>query len=278
MQQKNKLKHNKKRNTAFLYESLVRELTRCVVNGDIQIRNKVITICKKFFNNSSPLYKELQLYTVLNESANLEQRFAERLVQEVAHMHSQLDQEQIFDEQTELIKTINKELSPNVFNNFIPDYKNIATIYQLFNSAAPVKERILLEQKMVDLLISKPEDAESSNLEPIDNIVFNTFVKKFNEKYNGTLLREQKELLTRYVMSGTDGGISLNLFLNEEITRLRNKLQEVLKTEEFINNKFLTDKTTKLFNKLDEFKKKPVDHGLLSDLLKIQNFIDEANK
>ena len=31
-----KLKHNKKRNTAFLYEALVKELTKAIVNKDVE--------------------------------------------------------------------------------------------------------------------------------------------------------------------------------------------------------------------------------------------------
>ena len=55
-------------------------------------------------------------------------------------------------------------------------------------------------------------------------------------------------------------------------------LKSVLKTEEFVANKFLTDKTTKLVEKIEEFKKRPVDHQMLTDVLKIQSFVNEATK
>lgn len=278
MQPKSKLKHNKKRNTAFLYETLVKELTRAVVEKNEIKKQEIVGICKQFFNKESPLHKELQLYTLLNESANLEKSFAERLVQEAVRIHSQLDKEKIYSEQTKLINTINKKIGPNVFSNFLPDYKNLATIYQIFSSDTPVKERILLEQNMVGVLTSKVELAESQNLQPIDSIVFSTFAKKFNEKYSGTLLKEQKELLSHYVMSGNDGGTSLNVYLNEEIGRIKEKVNSLLKTEEFTSNSFLLDKTKKLSEKLEDFKKKPVDHKMLEEVLKIQSFINEATK
>ena len=41
---------------------------------------------------------------------------------------------------------------------------------------------------------------------------------------------------------------------------------------------FLTDKTNKLLEKLDSFKKKPVDHQMLTEILKVQNFVNEATK
>ena len=278
MQPRSKLKHNKKRNTAFLYESLTKELTRAIVNKDSDTKAKIVGICKKFFNSESILQKELQLYSVLHESANLDNKFAERLVQEVVRLHSDLDQEQIYDEQTKLINTINKELNPGVFNNFLPDYKNLATIYQIFNKTAPIKERVLLEQTLVESLVTKKEEVSNKNMQSVDSIVYTSFAKKFNEKYGNNLLKEQKELLSYYVMSGTDDGIGLKVYLNEEIGRLKQKVTEVLKTEEFINNKLLAEKTNKLAEKLEDFKKRPVDHQMLTDVLKIQSFIDEATR
>jgi uncharacterized small protein (DUF1192 family) len=279
MQAKSKTKHNKRRNTSFLYESLIKELTRCIVNKDDVTRNKIINICKTYFASNLPLQKELQLYSVLNESDNLDPRFATRLVQEVARLHSELDQKEIFDEQTKLINTINKQLTQNVFSNFLPDYKNMATIYQLFSQNTPIKERILLEQTVVETLVARSEEkVTSKNMQSVDNIVYNTFAKKFNEKYGNNLLKEQKELLSHYVMSGADEGLGLKVYLNDEIGRLRNKISEVLKTDEFKQNAFLSEKTNKLFDKLDEFRKRPVDHAMLTEVLKIQDFINEATK
>ena len=39
-----KIKHNKKRNTAFLFETLVRELTKSIVDGNKTRGNKIKTI------------------------------------------------------------------------------------------------------------------------------------------------------------------------------------------------------------------------------------------
>ena len=39
-----RLKHNKKRNTAFVYEALVRELTKAVIKKDNNKKKKVVAI------------------------------------------------------------------------------------------------------------------------------------------------------------------------------------------------------------------------------------------
>ncbi len=41
------MKHNKKRNTAFLYESLVKELTKAVVRQEEAKKKTIITLIKK---------------------------------------------------------------------------------------------------------------------------------------------------------------------------------------------------------------------------------------
>ena len=66
-----KIKHNKKRNTAFVYEALVREGTSAILQGDVERRNKVVSIIKKHFPKDSILRKDLECYRSLYESNNL---------------------------------------------------------------------------------------------------------------------------------------------------------------------------------------------------------------
>ena len=67
-----KIKHNKKRNTAFVYEALVREATVAILKNDRERKNKVISIIKKHFHNESMLHKDLEFYRSLYENQNLE--------------------------------------------------------------------------------------------------------------------------------------------------------------------------------------------------------------
>ena len=57
-----KLRHNKKRNTMFLYESLVKKLTKSVVQDDKERKDCVLSIIKEYFKKDSILGKELTLY------------------------------------------------------------------------------------------------------------------------------------------------------------------------------------------------------------------------
>ena len=56
------MKHNKKRNTAFIYETLTRELTKAIVDKNAERKSTVLSIIKEGFSGESVLISELELY------------------------------------------------------------------------------------------------------------------------------------------------------------------------------------------------------------------------
>ena len=74
------MKHNKKRNTAFLYECLIKELTKAIVREDKKRQTITKSILKEFFRKGSILKQELSLYNSLLESKGLEADFSRRLL------------------------------------------------------------------------------------------------------------------------------------------------------------------------------------------------------
>ena len=118
-----RLKHNKKRNTAFLYEALVRELTKTVVGESKQDKSTIISILKEHFGKNTTLFKELELYKTLLESDNLPLHVAVKLIFEVKRNHASLNKKSIFNEQSVVISKINK----NVFKKSRNIFKKIQT-------------------------------------------------------------------------------------------------------------------------------------------------------
>ena len=176
-----RLKHNKKRNTAFVYEALVRELTESVVKNNKNKQNKIVSIIKDHFVKGSALNSELELYKTIYETRDIEKTTAEKIVVEVKEKHNSLNKKDLFVEQSALINKINKTLSTKVYNNFVPNYKTIASVYSIFQDALPIKDRILLEENIVDQMSSSVV-TEQETQQPIDSIVYSTFVRKFNEE------------------------------------------------------------------------------------------------
>lgn len=268
-----KSKHNKKRNTAFLYEALIRELTKSVIEQDKNRQAKVVSICKQYFCENSLLKKEKDLYFCILESFDLSKESAEKILSEVLSARKEIDNDKLFQEQTKLIHIVNKELGNSVFSNFIPGYKNLATIAQIFAKNCPIKDRVLLENSVVEKMTAPKEEQGKTNLQSIDKLTFKTFTEKFNEKYSNTLKEEQKKLITKYVMSFGDNGVELKYFLNEELGRLKGKTKTLLRENAFMDDNLTKGKLMKMLELLESMVHHDINDTLIERVLLMQEFV-----
>ncbi len=271
-----RLKHNKKRNTAFVYEALIRELTESVVKNNKNKQNKIVSIIKDHFNNSSVLKEELDLYKSIYETRHIKKSTAEKIVVEAKQKYSNLSKKEIFQEQTALINKINKTLSGKLFTSFVPNYKSIASVYSIFQDALPVKDRVLLEESIVDQMSASVETRQEGQ-QPIDSLVYSTFVNKFNEEYKEVLNESQKELLSHYISSFADNGLELKIYLNEELGRLKEDLKTAMEKEEIKNDKILAEKTQKVYDILENCADREIDTEIVEMVLKTQELLSEIN-
>ena len=272
-----RLKHNKKRNTAFVYEALVRELTKSIVKSNKNKQSKIVSIMKEHFAKGTELNKELGLYKSVYETKSIEKRLAEKIVVEAKRNYSDLNRKTIFQEQSALINKINKTLSKNLFDNFVPNYKNLATVYSIFQETLPIKDRVLLEENIIQQMSESCEVKEESQ-KPIDNIVYNTFVTKFNDQYSEILNENQKNLLGKYISSFSDNGAELKYYLNEEIGNLKNQLSDCKNSTAINEDNSLKEKVDKVYSILDSYKEKEIDSTLIEVVLKTQDLLEEIEK
>jgi len=268
------MKHNKKRNTAFLYECLIRELTKAILKEDIQRQSKVKGLLREFYTKGKLLSKELGVYKSLLESRELNQDFSKRLMVETKKDFSDLDRKEIFNEQTALINKINKALGNKVFSNFVPNYKDIATIGLYFqNSNLGAKKRIMLEDKVVNFLTRLDEN--QTEMKPVDQLEFKMFVKRFNNTYQHSLLKEQKELLSNFIVSFSDNGLGLKSYLNDEIGRLKEAVSAHIVEE---NTSPISENFKKVRAKLDSYSKTPLSSKIIEEVFYIQDLLAEVDR
>ena len=268
-----KIKHNKKRNTAFVYEALIREATVSIIKQDNQRKDKVFSIIKKHFNQDSLLYKDLECYRSLYEDTAPNEDVANKILLEVKAQKRMLDQDGLFKQQTALIHDVNKELTPETFNNFVPNYRCLATIQQILSVKASPKTRVMLEGEIVKNMVVLKENKD--RMPTVDNLTYRQFVGKFNEKYDDKLLKEQKDLLTYYVTSFSDNSLQLKIFLNEEIGRLKKKLDEAKGTSCIKEDEDMVNKTEKIISRLQGFSKQTINENVLLTVLKTQSLVQE---
>jgi len=271
-------KHNKKRNTAFLYEALLKEVTKAIISGDRKVKKTAINILKESFAPKTILSEELELYKTLLETKEMDNLTAEKIVFQVRQARNNLNENDIQEAQSRLISRVNKELSASVYSNFVPNYKNIATVSQLFSTDegnANIKSGVLLEQKVVSSMMEAVIAPDAPKMKPIDNLVFKSFVSKYNKEYSSGILSEQKELLNRYILSFSDNGVDVSIYLNEELGRLHGVLTDALASDEIKTDATMVESTKRVISMIDGFRETPVNKGLIEDVLKIQNLVNE---
>ena len=226
-----KLKHNKLKNTAILFELLTQRLTSEIISEQKPV---AVNLIKKYFHNTE-LAKEYSLYKSIMESTDLDESVANLTLKEVESYFSKIDKSKLGKEKYNLINEISKNYDTNdFFKARVNDYKLLGTISILLETFAPknsyeISDIISNKKVILEHLTSKPIVEEKSQIleeySKLDNsqrnIVFRKVVDKFNEKFANELNEKQKEVLLEYIMN-----VSLTPKLTESFNTKIVKLKE----------------------------------------------------
>ncbi len=268
-----KTRHNKKRNTAFVYEALLREATVAILRKDTKRRDITLNIIKQHFQDGSLLKKDLECHRSLYENQSLDKETSQKVLNEAKMAHRLLDPNSLFAQKTRLINDVNRDLEPGVFNTFVPNYKTLASIAQIFSDRISPKDLVLLEGEIIKKMTQHASTIELPT--DIDNLVVSSFTNKFNNKYENELLAEQKELLTYYISSFADNALELKMFLNEEIARLKSDLKKATLLTEIREDEQMLAKTEKIVARLEELRECTIDDEILLTVMKTQSLVKE---
>jgi len=160
----------------------MRELTEAIIKENKEQQTVVKTILREFFSTGKTLRQELNLYNSLLESKEMSKDYSQRFLVETKKDFDNMDRKEVFNEQTALINRINKALGSKTFSNFVPNYKDLATVgLFLQNSNIGAKKRIMLEDKMVSFLGRKEQTL--TEMKHLDKLEFKMFVDRFNSTY-----------------------------------------------------------------------------------------------
>lgn len=270
-----KVKHNKKRNTAFLYEALVRELTKSVVEQNSSRSQKIKKILKEHFRSGKILFSELGCFRALSQKDELDRYSAEKVIFRAKKEYESLNQQDIFKEQSAVINKINTQLGRDVFNTFVPDYKSYATLSQIFGNKLPVKSKVIMEQRILDILTSGSEEPQT--LQPVDNLVVKSFTENFNKEY-GDLLPEQKALLNRFITSFNENEVDFRLYVGTELKRIKESVEESLKLPEVQDDQEMIENTHRVIEQVSSFNVSNLSEQQILKILKLQKLVREYEK
>ena len=268
-------KLNKKRNTGFVFEALIREATKAILAKDEVKRNEVVTTIKESFAPGTELRKELDCYRALSSEDTFDKPTAEKLIFEVRRDIGKINEKKLVREKNTLVSRINKNISKDVFNNFVPNYKSLATIARIFNDKTPTKDRVLMESVLMDSLTKQTISESKEDLKHIDSLVVKSFVKNFNNQYDD-LLAEQRNLLQLYVTSVNDGQTSFKFYINEELIRIKEIVQKSLSMEEVSKDDIMVENTNRVLSLIEDLRQAEIDGAYLMKLMKLQKLASEC--
>tara|TARA_Y100000004_G_scaffold134591_1_gene152253 strand:- start:1331 stop:2137 length:807 start_codon:yes stop_codon:yes gene_type:complete len=267
-----KFRHNKKRNTALIYEMLVKELTKSIIADDIQKKNSISHLFKKYFNKKAPLGKENAIYSSLTESRSLDKELFLEILQNAKSQYERLNKKDIFNFQTKLINEINKSIGKDFWNNFVKDYQWSATANQVLQQASKPKDQVLLERKLVELVSS---DEQKTTFPKINKATVNNFISKFNETYKSSLTENQQNILNKFILSAGDEGLELKATIYEEVEEIKTSLIETKSKAKDAN---LSENIDKVLDKLDSYRDKDISKQVVFEVLQMQTLAEELKK
>jgi hypothetical protein len=246
-----KIKHSKFKNTGFIFELLVRQITSEIMSANKSIAEKIL---KEHFNSKKELSKELKLYQYLiNEKYNSESK-AEQFINTILEARKKIDEKKLTKEKYNLIKEIKETYNLDEFiKSPISNYKTLASIYKIFETVTSeesfdptdiVSSRFTIAENIINSSIqnkdAKVKDAVLEEYRKQDDdlraVSYKLLVESFNSKYKN-LTEDQKGLLREYINNINNTG-KLNQYVNEEVTKLVDSLKEV--------GSKISDKVTKI--------------------------------
>jgi len=267
------MNHNKKRNTILIYEMLIGELTKAVVNKDNPRRMNIVSLLREYFGKNRLLRKELEIYKSFESDDTLPEVLVEKLIAEAKKQHAKLNRQEVFREQSTLIEKINKNVTPEVWTNFVPNFRKYATINQVLQQALPPKKQVVLERKLMMQITSKEEPLRTK-FPKINNLTIKTFISKFNDEYIDKLNESQRNLLNKYVLSCTDNGLEFKMHLYNEIDNIKKTLTE----NKARQPEQIQKKINLVLEKISTYSKVKVNKDMLLEIIKIQSLSEELEK
>ena len=244
-----KVKHSKFKNTAILFELLVKQITHEVLsNSTKNVSEKII---KEFFSSNKELAKELRLYNQIVKEKYSSIDDAKLFLEEVAKERIKLDENKLNREKYNLIKTIKESYDLDKFlSSNLQNYKLLASVYKIFETKTlgrkvEIRDFIdsnntILEHVTNKRIATKPADTLYESFkqqsEDLRLLTYKLLIENFNKKYSN-LDDSQKGLLREFINNVTNTS-TFPKFIEEETKKVLSNLVKESKT--------VNDKVTKI--------------------------------
>lgn len=276
------IKHSKYKNTAILFEILVKRITADTMSNN---QSPALGLLRKYFYNTE-LGKEYKIYETVIKSRNISEAKASDLINTALEATKRLNKGKLKKEKYNLVKELKENYNlGDLFGIRVREYKIYASIYNLIeihNTTKPINVSQVLENRttlleyLTQSSISIPESDKiieefKSHDKDVRILTYKILLERFNKKYSG-LNPKQKRILKEFIES-VDSTNTLKEFYNKEISLIHKELTDLSKstTEKVIQIKL--SEVLKHVKALDKNEK--VNSQYIVDLLQYYTLIDE---
>lgn len=242
--------HNKKRNTGLLYEFLVKDISRALVENDQRRSSLSLRLLKQHFRQDSALYREFRLINSLIKTTVSSEAVAASIIQEAKAAARSYDMPALDREKSLLIRNINHRINDDSFyDQHVNEYKIYATIQTLLNDwrqpNADLERMATYEDQLLRWLVTEKklpvETTINEDSAGQGRLLMKLMMKKLNEKYSGVLNESQRSIVRAYVWSSTqDNPESIKRKLEQVKQNLLESITQFMVSNaqnEFVNKK-----------------------------------------
>lgn len=279
-------KHNKKRNTGLVYEFLVRRAGLAMVDRDPDSYLNTIGIIKKYYAPGTPLSHEKEVFDVIARSRGLTENSAHHVLEEARKHVTNLDSRKIEIKKSNLIKDIHYAFGQDFFDvHRIPEYRLMASIQMLIEqykmtskSITEGVQKIELEESLIKYMCSTPTaSAPVVRGEKIDGLVATLAMKKFEERYAGSLNEGQKKVLRRFMnYSMTKNDEQFTREMEEERSKIVKTLTESRNLQCFVEDGVMKQRLDEALTTLKNMKIKGSPERSVEELLLFHKLVQEV--
>lgn len=273
------MRHNKKSNIGIIFESLIRNYTKSILESNNQKAKDIMKIIVKYFNNKSPLSEELSLVKVLTTTSINSFETGSRLLSEVKTASQYLDEEKIKKMKFDLIVEAYEVVGKDLFGVNIPNYRMLASVHQLINDykgnvkIKNIKEKIALEEEVISNLIdlNKPENKlEIKQFNDKEKLATKLAYNIYNETFSNFFSKKEADVINEYLINP-----DFKKYSKVKFNEIKKELSESL---ESIKDNTIKEKIEKAIDKIETIKESEDKKQLAYNLILYQDLLNEIKK
>lgn len=276
------MKHNKKRNIGIVYELLLNNITKNLLEGNKRKAKIATKIIETYFKKGTEIYKEFRLFNALSKSQITNTHTVASILNEAKIASKNLNEKKLEREKSNLLKDINYRINDSGFyHQNIPDYRSLGLIQLSLNEwrkkERDIKTLVDLETKLGEhLLQEKNISIENEiNTDHSDRLVLKLMTEKFNKEYGKKLSKDEKIIIENYVFYQNKSKTLLNEFFK------RKKVEALLSLEKFedeTDNKHLLSKLDLVREKVITLNEEKINDTNVLKFLTLTKMINEIKK